>query len=259
MIQHYTRQPQAVCYTREGAAALPYTEDLCHKKSHGIRKRICLIHQTHHRTNVATRCAVECGAGGPLAGLVSYQVLKASSHSAATRAGTVHDGQFRHRKQDPTHRHRGWSPHSSSERYRLAQPKREVVGICVTTGDLGTHGMHPPRKRSPHLQRVTHYRYKSNRYVFLCGRTQRSAPTRRICFNKRHHHSRTDQKTVVSQHPATSARTGCIHRASGHALIDNTAHTRTSQSRRARTGAFACPHNSTVTTPRYGDGGYKHR
>jgi hypothetical protein len=43
--------------------------------------------------------------------------------------------------------HRGWSPHSSSERYRQAQPKREVVGICVTSGDLGTHGMHPPSKR----------------------------------------------------------------------------------------------------------------
>ena len=46
------------------------------------------------RPNVATRCAVECGAGGPLAGLASYQILKASSHLAAGRAGTIQDGQF---------------------------------------------------------------------------------------------------------------------------------------------------------------------
>ena len=27
------------------------------------------------------------------------------------------------------------------------QPKRKVVGICVTSGDLGTYGMHPPSER----------------------------------------------------------------------------------------------------------------
>jgi hypothetical protein len=133
------------------------------------------------RPNVTTRCPVECGAGGPLAGLASFQILQARTHSAATRAGTVHDGQFRHRKQDPTHRHRGWSPHSSSERYRLAQPKRDLVGICVTSGDLGTHGMHPPRERLP-VSSETGIITKSNCDVFLCGRTQRPAPTRRICF-----------------------------------------------------------------------------
>ena len=57
---------------------------------------------------------------------------------------------------------------------------------------------------------------KSSCDLFLCGRTQRSAPTRRICFKMRHHQNRSKQKTVVSQHQAASARTGCIHRASGH-------------------------------------------
>ena len=47
-------------------------------------------------TSPIARSAVECGAGGPLAGLSSDQILKTSDHSAAIRAGTVHDGQFQH-------------------------------------------------------------------------------------------------------------------------------------------------------------------
>jgi hypothetical protein len=35
---------------------------------------------------------VECRAGGPLAGLVSFRTLQARTHSAAGRAGTIHDG-----------------------------------------------------------------------------------------------------------------------------------------------------------------------
>jgi len=42
--------------------------------------------------NLSSRSAVECRAGGPLAGLVSFRILQASSHSAAGRAGTIHDG-----------------------------------------------------------------------------------------------------------------------------------------------------------------------
>ncbi len=43
------------------------------------------------------------------------------------------------------------------------KPKREVVGICVTSGDLGTHGMHPLRERGTHcvdtpLTHEDHYR-----------------------------------------------------------------------------------------------------
>jgi hypothetical protein len=42
--------------------------------------------------NLSSRSAVECGAGGPLAGLISLQILQASTHSAAVRAGTIDDG-----------------------------------------------------------------------------------------------------------------------------------------------------------------------
>jgi hypothetical protein len=84
----------------------------------------------------------------------------------------------------PKSRHRGWSPHSSSERYRQAQPKRKVVGIYVTSGGIGTHGMHPPREPLP-VSSETGIDTKSNRYVFLCGRAQRPSPTRWICFKKR--------------------------------------------------------------------------
>ena len=49
--------------------------------------------------------------------------------------------------------HRGWSTHTGRDRYRNAQPNQKVSGFCVTSGDLGTHAMHPPRKRiTRHLQ-----------------------------------------------------------------------------------------------------------
>jgi hypothetical protein len=83
-------------------------------------------------------------------------------------------------------RHRGWSPHISSERYRLAQPNRKVVGICVTSGDLGTHGMHPPRKRTP-----SDSKSQQQSTSVTCGLTWRSAPTRRIHITKRQHQSLT--------------------------------------------------------------------
>jgi len=49
----------------------------------------------HWSTNLSARSAVECGAGGPLAGLVSFRILQARIHSAAGRAGTIHDGNIR--------------------------------------------------------------------------------------------------------------------------------------------------------------------
>ena len=52
-------------------------------------------HHSHFVTSVTSRCAVECGVGGPLAGLVSYRILQASTHSAAGRAGTIHDRNIR--------------------------------------------------------------------------------------------------------------------------------------------------------------------
>ena len=47
--------------------------------------------------NLSSRSAVECRAGGPLAGLVSFRILQASTYSAAGRAGTIHDGNIRAR------------------------------------------------------------------------------------------------------------------------------------------------------------------
>ena len=67
----------------------------------------------------------------------------------------------------------------------------------VTSGDLGTHGMHPPRERTP-VSCETVIITTSNRYVFLCRRTRRSAPTQRICFRKRLFHSQTTSKTEFS-------------------------------------------------------------
>ena len=73
--------------------------------------------------------------------------------------------------------HREWSTHLASRRYRLAQPDHTDNSGFVTPGGIGTHGIQPPRKRTrsdsksqPHGTSVTR------------GRTQRSAPTQRICF-----------------------------------------------------------------------------
>ncbi len=49
-------------------------------------------------TILTARRAVECRAFGPLAGLSSVQILQVSTHLAAIRAGTIHDGQFQHRE-----------------------------------------------------------------------------------------------------------------------------------------------------------------
>jgi len=86
--------------------------------------------------------------GGPLAGLVSFQILQTSTHSAAGRAGTVLDGNIR-----------GGDPKQSHPPSGMVDP-------------LG-HQMVPPSPAEPRGQRDFAY------------------------------------------HPATSARTRCIHRVSG--------------------------------------------
>ena len=60
-------------------------------------RRIVIRPSTIEHLHLTTRCAVECGVGGPLAGLVSYRILQASTHSAAGRAGTILDGNIRRR------------------------------------------------------------------------------------------------------------------------------------------------------------------
>ena len=50
-------------------------------------------------------------------------------------------------------------------------------------GEIGAHAIHPPGKRSIDIN-------KSHFHTDTCGRTRRSAPTRRICFHERHQWSR---------------------------------------------------------------------
>jgi hypothetical protein len=155
--------------------------------------------------------------------------------------------------------HRGWSPHLTTRRHRLAQPKREVVGICVTSGDLGTHGMHPPRKRSL-TYNESGITAKNLTVTFSCAGGHSGPPLRGEFVSRRGITTvepTAEQKFRNIRRPrhariasAAQART---------ALFGHTAHTRRSLSRRARTGAFACPHTSALTNPRYGDGGYKYR
>ena len=88
---------------REGTAALPYAEMLHPTgRQYSLQRRheredtasgVCVASPSHsRRKSWISRCAVECGVGGPLAGLVSYRILQASTYSAAGRAGTIDDG-----------------------------------------------------------------------------------------------------------------------------------------------------------------------
>jgi hypothetical protein len=67
------------------------------------RQRFVIRPSTIKHLHVTTRCAVECGVGGPLAGLASFQLLQASTHSAAGRAGTIQDGNLLTRVSNSLH------------------------------------------------------------------------------------------------------------------------------------------------------------
>ena len=78
-------------------------------------------------------------------------------------------------RQEKTRRdHRGWSTHITTSRGKRAKPNPAPNGIFVTSGEIGTHAMHPPGKRINN-NKVQPIRNETR------GRTQRSAPTRRIC------------------------------------------------------------------------------
>jgi hypothetical protein len=126
----------------------------------------------------------------PGAGHFSRRGLQARDHSASGRAGTIVDGQIKQIVTKQTRRdHRGWSTHMAASRDKPAKQKHPAIGSFITSGELGTNAMHPPGKRSICIKRW------QNR-IDRRGRTPRSAPTRRICFNERHHKNRTKHKTV---------------------------------------------------------------
>ena len=101
------------------------------------------------RTSVATRCAVECGADVPGAGHFSHRGLEVTDHSASGRAGTVVDGHNQQIvTQYPRRDHRRWSPHMEASRNEQAKPNPSHNGIRVSSGEIGTHAIHPPGKRS---------------------------------------------------------------------------------------------------------------
>ena len=63
----------------------------------------------------------------------------------------------------PKSHHRGWSTHLASRRYRLAQPNRTQNSGFATPGGIGTHGIHPPRKRTS--SNVKAHTANQNRYT----------------------------------------------------------------------------------------------
>ena len=76
-------------------------------------------------------------------------------------------------RQEITRRdHRGWSTHRTALRDKPAKPNQALNGNFVTSGEIGANAMHPPGKRSVYINN-SHFR------IGRCGRTQRSAPTRR--------------------------------------------------------------------------------
>ena len=104
-------------------------------------------------------------------GCKPVQTRRLAGRVPSTMAITNIDNQI------PKSRHRGWSTHLASRRYRLAQPNRTSSRSFVTPGGIGTHTMHPPRKRNHRDSNVTH----GNHTQFdTHGQAQWSAPTRNL-------------------------------------------------------------------------------
>jgi hypothetical protein len=112
--------------------------------------------------------------GGPLAGHFSYRGLEVTDHSASSRAGTVVDGHNQQIvTQYPRRDHRRWSPHMEASRNEQAKPNPSHNGIRVSSGEIGTHAIHPPGKRSIDIN-------KSHFHTETRGWTRRSAATQRF-------------------------------------------------------------------------------
>ena len=102
-------------------------------------------------------------------GCKPVQTRRLAGRVPSTMAITNIDNQI------PKSRHRGWSTHLASRRYRLAQPNRTSSRNFVTPGGIGTHTMHPPRKRN-HCD--SNIRHGNHTQFDTRGPAQRSAPTR---------------------------------------------------------------------------------
>ena len=110
----------------------------------------------------------------PGAGHFSRRGLEVTDHSASGRAGTVIDGHNQQIvTQYPRRDHRGWAPHKTALRNEQAKPNRAANRIFITSGEIGTHAMHPPGKRSIDIN-------KSHFHTDSRGRTPRSASTQRF-------------------------------------------------------------------------------
>ena len=104
-------------------------------------------------------------------GCKPVQTRRLAGRVPSTMAITNIDNQI------PKSRHRGWSTHLASRRYRLAQPNRTSSRNFVTPGGIGTHTMHPPRKRNHCDSNIRH----GNHTQFVTrGPAQRPAPTRNL-------------------------------------------------------------------------------
>ena len=89
-------------------------------------------------------------------GCKPVQTRRLAGRVPSTMAITNIDNQI------PKSRHRGWSTHLASRRYRLAQPNRTSSRSFVTPGGIGTHTMHQPRKRNHRDSNITHPSTTSN-------------------------------------------------------------------------------------------------
>ena len=165
---------------REGTAALPYAEDLFQEEaSPQPNQAVIGIFRNIRRPRHA--CDVSTARPGPTFTASQALRLKIQLSRFPVRADTA------------------VRPYAEDLFQEQAIPQSNNIKnrFFVTSGDLGTHGMHPPRERTP-VSCETVIITTSNRYVFLCRRTRRSAPTQRICFRKRLFHSQTTSKTEFS-------------------------------------------------------------
>ena len=135
-------------YARADTAVRPYTEDLFHVSATWFCKQIWQIYQIQQEPTSQrdVRWNVEWVGRKPdiqhFVGCKPVQTRRLPGRAPSTMAISKSDDHLH------TIRHRGWSTHIASRRYRLAQPNRTLCRSFVTPGGIGTHRMHPPRKRT---------------------------------------------------------------------------------------------------------------
>ena len=176
-------------HTRADTAARPYAETFINIKLRGSHSDICNIDNSRHPQAEQRDARWNEERVGRKPDIPRYGDCKPARIRRLAGRAPSKMVNYTTASRIPKSHHRGWSTHLASRRDRLAQPDHTENSGFVTPGGIGTHGIHPPRKRIP-VSSETGITAKSNRCAFVCGRAQWPSPTQRICCMRRQFQNR---------------------------------------------------------------------